>query len=167
VLTSWQRRTRLPSNSRELSRLQRRIPKLPDYAVRKAVERAKMRDNPPCNDSAHQCGCTTVFRLVERLRTLRSNQAGIQTCNVGRTSNGPLDAFQVPGLGPQPCSLNPSCSLIAQPHSGGSSQFPRVIHLTSSWLSSVPRPPYGTWVMRRLEMNGPPRSIHRRPCAVR
>jgi hypothetical protein len=35
--------------------------------IKDAISRAKLRDNPPCTDWPHAFGCTTVYKLVEKL----------------------------------------------------------------------------------------------------
>ncbi len=40
--------------------------KITQDAVKKAIKRAKQRDNPPCKDWPHSVG-TTVYRLVENI----------------------------------------------------------------------------------------------------
>lgn len=41
--------------------------KFPPTAIREAVERASRRDTPRCSDWPRRPGCTTVYRLVERI----------------------------------------------------------------------------------------------------
>lgn len=39
-----------------------------DERIDKAICHAKQRDNPPCADWPKMCGCSTVYKLVEKLR---------------------------------------------------------------------------------------------------
>ncbi len=42
--------------------------------VRMAVHRARLRDNPPCNDWPRTCGNTTVYKLIENIFEFKTRE---------------------------------------------------------------------------------------------